>query len=43
MTLFDAFLIAVSFGVLTAILRFAVLAWMPHTVLSRFFERTLSH
>lgn len=42
MSILDAALIALSFGVLTSIARFVVLAWMPQTRMARFFRKTIS-
>ncbi|WP_268884013.1 hypothetical protein [Jannaschia marina] len=41
MTVLESLVLAGSLGVLTAILRFVVLAWMPDTTIARLFRRTV--
>lgn len=41
MSVFEAIAIATVFGVLTSMVRFAVLAWMPDTSTAEFFRKTI--
>lgn len=41
MTVVEAIAIATTFGLATCIVRFAVLAWLPDTMIARFFRKTV--
>jgi len=41
MSIFEAIAIAALFGVLTSMIRFVVLAWLPETPVADFFRKTI--